>query len=294
MHSFLLQRPEGGRSCLLVRPGAGNGRHPLVLVLHGYQASAAQVMGQAYPPSPLALWRQLAEREGLLLAAPQGWRRSWNAGFADARNDAPTDDVGFIAALIEHLVATEHADPERVFVVGSSKGGMMALRLACDLAPRLAAVAALLASLPQHACYAAPAQAPSMLLLAGSADPLVPYGGGWRWLTRPGGRMLGAEASVAWWRERAGLSQVQPTHWSWPGAAQAKGRTRAERWIWGDDPAGRQLGFIRIEGGGHAEPSATQRYPKLLRPLIGVQNADFEIVEAVWEFFRLKRRPPGR
>lgn len=48
------------------------------------------------------------------------------------------------------------------------------------------------------------------------------------------------------------------------------------------------MGLYKIENGGHAEPSITKRYPYFINKLVGRQNADFEVAEAAWEFFREK------
>src|SRR5881398_298912 len=66
-----------------------------------------------------------AEREKVLLIAPEGTKGSdGKAAWNDCRTDAPTnatsDDVGFISALIDIATADLHADPERIYVFGSS------------------------------------------------------------------------------------------------------------------------------------------------------------------------------
>ena len=53
------------------------------------------------------------------------------------------DDVGYIAALVDHLSAELCIDTDRVFASGYSNGGMFAHRLGCALGDRLAAVAQL-------------------------------------------------------------------------------------------------------------------------------------------------------
>ena len=44
---------------------------------------------------------------------------------------AGTDDVAFIAKLVEKLVATAPPMPRRVYVTGISNGGAMAMTLVC-------------------------------------------------------------------------------------------------------------------------------------------------------------------
>jgi poly(3-hydroxybutyrate) depolymerase len=43
--------------------------------------------------------------------------------------------------------------------------------------------------------------------------------------------------------------------------------------------------LYRIDGGGHAEPSPSERYGALYRHFAGPQNADIEYAEEVWSFF---------
>ncbi len=48
--------------------------------------------------------------------------------------------------------------------------------------------------------------------------------------------------------------------------------------------------LIRIDGGGHVEPSRTQRYVGLIARVLGTQNGDLEMADEVWRFF--KRQSP--
>ncbi|MDC8773031.1 CE1 family esterase [Roseateles albus] len=285
----LLLRPEGPRNYLLAQPRLRpKERTPLVILLHGFGASAAQLLGQGFPPSPLAHWLEIAEREHCLLAVPDGVGHSWNDGFADAPINAKTDDCGFIGALIDELIESQHVDAARVYVMGVSKGGMMAFRLATELAPKLAAFSAVLASMPLNNKCPPPRVPLSALLIASQADPLVRYSGGsFLKNRRQSGSMLGIEASIDVWRKLAGLTGnavPQPLQ-----QRVASNKTRATRFIWGADPQQLQVGLIRIDQGGHAEPSPTRRYPRWIQWLVGEQNADFETAEAAWDFFKEKR-----
>jgi hypothetical protein len=62
--------------------------------------------------------------------------------------------------------------------------------------------------------------------------------------------------------------------------------------MWGQAPDGLQVGLYRIDGAGHAEPSRLKRYPRFINWLTGLQNADLEVAEAAWDFFREKRARP--
>ncbi|MEJ6005995.1 hypothetical protein WG899_10590 [Paucibacter sp. AS339] len=295
-----LDSPDGLRRYQLALPSArpaeaSPGLRPLVILLHGFGASGAQLLGQGFPPSPFAQWLEIAEREAWVLAAPDGSGKSWNDGFADASANAKTDDVGFIRCLIDHLIATQAVDPRRVYVMGVSKGGMMSLRLAAELGPKLAGFCAVLASMPRNSRCAMPSHPLPALFIASRSDPLVRYeGGSFRKNRHQAGEMLGIEASVAVWRDLAGLhglgGQARCTPIAPQAPLDASPKTKASRQDWGGEAKGSmQVSLVTIEGGGHAEPSPTRRYPSWINLLTGAQSADFETAELAWAFFKDKR-----
>jgi len=181
-------------------------------------------------------------------------------------------------------------EPERIHVIGVSKGGMMAYRIAAELAPRLAAFATVLAAMPQRAAYAMPEAALPALIVAGDKDPFIPYSGGKSfvtlWFTAPS---LGMEATADVWRKLARLADT-PAVEHMPAA---KGDpTRALRYTWGGQAGALQVRLVQIVGGGHAEPSRKKRYPGLFSRFPGRQNAGIEIAEEACNFFKDKRRAP--
>lgn len=89
------------------------------------------------------------------------------------------------------------------------------------------------------------------------------------------------------WRELAGISDTPEV--ARLASAAPRARTSVTRFIWGQAPDGLQVGLYRIEGAGHAEPSRLKRYPRFINWLTGLQNADLEVAEAAWDFFREKR-----
>jgi len=290
-----MMRPEGPRHYLKAVPSCPTAeKRPLVVVLHGSGASAEQVMGLAFPFSPLSVWLEIAEREQVVVVAPDGVKRrgqrAWNDGFADVASNPQCDDVGFIGAVIDRAIAEDDVDPERIYVIGVSKGGMMAYRVAAELAPQLAAFATVLAAMPQRASYAMPQTALSALIAASEKDPFIPYSGGKSfvtlWFTAPS---MSVEATAAVWRKLAHL----PSEPAIEQLAATKGdSTRASRYTWGARPNALQVVLLKISGGGHAEPSRKKRYPGLFSRFPGRQNASIEIAEEAWTFFKDKRRAP--
>lgn len=287
--SATLERPEGPR-CYLVAapPGKTPGGRGLIVVLHGAGASARQVMGLAFPPSPLSVWLEIAAREQLVVMAPDAGKGGWTDCFASSERKAKKDDVGFIGALIDRAVAEHDVDPARVYLIGVSRGGWMAYAVAKALPHRLAAFSSVLAGMPPPGRVQEPATPLPALIVGCTADPLIRYRGGKPWYAfRMAEPVSGIEDSAHAWRLLAGLPDTP--HVTRLPMLDPRARTSVTRFLWGDDPHGLQVGLYRIEGAGHAEPSRLKRYPRFVNWLTGLQNGDLEVAEAAWEFFRDKR-----
>ena len=295
-----IQRPEGLRTYLQVLPdqaaGTRSALRPLVILLHGHGGSPAQLLGERGTAAPMSLWRGLVDTENLLLMAPAGLPgNDHHAGWNDCRQDgngrSAADDTGLVRALIDRAVQTLHADPARVYVMGMSNGAMMALRLATEMPELLAGVVAISGLQAAHSACAAPERAVPLLLMMGTADPLVPYGGGnVQFISRTSrGAVHGAEDTVATWRRLAGLPDTPDARTTRPHQLDTD-TTRATRTVWGTDPAGIQVELLTLEGAGHVEPSLRQRIRAPYTWLVGKQNGDAEAVEEAWAFLRQRRR----
>ena len=278
-----LPRPEGPRRYLVATPpGASAGGRGLIIVLHGAGASAEQVLGLAFPPSPLSVWLDIAAREQLVVIAPDAGKGGWSDCFASEARVARKDDVAFIDALIDHAIARHGVDPARVYLIGVSRGGWMAYAAATRLPHRLAAFSAVLAGMPPPGRTEAPTTPLPALIFGCTADPLIYYRGG-----KPGDALgfaeprRGNEATPHAWRELAGLPDT-PDVVRLP-VSDPRARTSVTRFMWGQAVDGLQVGLYRIEGAGHAEPSRLKRYPRFINWLTGLQNA-------AWDFFREKRK----
>jgi polyhydroxybutyrate depolymerase len=294
-----LSRPEGARHYLLAQPAPDAGASlPLVILLHGHGASAAWMVGrESFAGYTTQDWMRLAGREKILLIAPQGVKGSdgkaaWNDCRADATTNAETDDVGFIAALIDKAVAEHRADPRRIYVFGTSNGGAMAYRLGIELGPRLAAIGVQSALMPARSKCQPPAHPLPVFITHGTADKIAPYAGGdvAHSALRGRGTGLSVDESAAIWRRLARLPETA-TLYRYPHAELSKG-TSATRYLWGSDPAQLQVALLRIEGGGHTHSSTSETLPWLLGKLLGEVNHDVDTSDAAWEFFRDKRAAP--
>ncbi|MRW86684.1 hypothetical protein GJ698_21685 [Pseudoduganella sp. FT26W] len=102
-----------------------------------------------------------------------------------------------------------------------------------------------------------------MFFTHGTADRIAPYDGGEVKAFSLSGRGSGIsiDASVAIWRELAGLTAPPATH-LYP-HLQARDPTSATRMTWGAAPAQLQIELLRIDGGGHTGSSRCEK-PGLL------------------------------
>lgn len=271
------------RHYLLRLPPGERAPRPLVILLHGHSGSAARLVGERARAAPYRRWIEIAERERLILAAPDGAKGSdnqqgWNDCRGDARTNPATDDVAFLEDMINDIQREWPVDRQRIFVVGTSNGGNMALRMAIERPDLVAGVAAVVAAMPAQSKCTPPQRAVPVLIMNGTGDPLLPFGGG----TVGGkgssrGSVLSTQESVEVWRRLAGARGAVELY-SFPDR-DTKDESRVER------ASTANVVLYRIVGGGHTEPSIRERYPRLIQRLLGPQNGDIEMADEVWRFF---------
>jgi polyhydroxybutyrate depolymerase len=114
----------------------------LVIAMHGGGGDANQFEST----SRLSV---KADAAGFIVVYPEGVKsdgvlqaRTWNAGkCCDYARDNNINDVKFISALIDELLAKYKIDPKKVYATGHSNGGMLSYRLACEISEKIAAIA---------------------------------------------------------------------------------------------------------------------------------------------------------
>jgi polyhydroxybutyrate depolymerase len=184
--TYVLHVPPG-----LQRP---NG---LVINLHGSgQSGAVQ--------AALTNYNAVADTHGFVVAYPDGIDQSWADGRGASVPDRQgVDDVGFLAALADRLSRDFAIPPGRVFVTGMSAGAFMANRFGCDRADLVTAIAPVAGTLGAGVpCR--PSRPVSVLQIHGTADPVVPFGGG-PMVGRGGpSEIVSAPALTEMWRSLSG------------------------------------------------------------------------------------------
>lgn len=246
---------------------------PVVISLHGGGADANWQMTRTG-------LNATADKHGFLVVYPQGTlavvgkARTWNAGSCCGRAQRKNvDDVAFIRALIDDLKRHYQVDPTRIYATGMSNGAMMAYRLACELADRIAAISAVAGTLGIDHCV--PSRPIGLLHFHGTADRYVPFGGGY-----------GLERSSGSFRSVADTISVFVQHDDCapePDVLFTRSGVRYVRY-----PScinGTHVDLCVIEGGGHTWPGGTPY------PAEGETTEEISANEASWSFFESQRLP---
>lgn len=90
---------------------------------------------------------------------------------------APADDIAFFNSMLDKIEAKDSVDVSRIYVTGLSEGGFMTLRVGCAMADRVAAIAPVGAAMPKK-MICLPLRPVPAVMINGTSDPVVPYGGG--------------------------------------------------------------------------------------------------------------------
>lgn len=262
---------------------AGKRKIPLVIVLHGSGIDGARIRSwTGYE------FDRMADEYGFAVAYPDGYKRNWN----DIRKNAPfpakkknIDDVGFIKSLIERYRLSHDIGPLQVYVFGYSNGGTMAFRLAMSEPGLLAGIATVSANLPTLENLAGDLRAPMppVLMINGTADPIIPYEGG---KVKFFGKDLGKVISASSTAEAFAESHTGPTTTQTERLPHLNpdDPTSVERKAWLKDEQ-KLVTLFTVYGGGHVVPQSVAKFPRLM----GKVNRDISAAREAVEFWGLDR-----
>lgn len=258
-------------------PGAGRHPLPLVVLLHGHSGTGTGMIR-------LTDFNAIADRAQFLVVYPDGVDRSWADGRGITEADQQhVDDVAFFRALLDDVARRWPVDSNRVFAAGISNGGFMAERLACDAGGRIAAIGVVAATLSDTLMGRCRLPRPvSVMMMNGTDDPLVPFGGG---EIRGGrGRVQSAPSTAAAW-SRWNRCLATPLERTFPDTA-GDGTFVTEDTYTGC-PGHVAVIAYRIAGGGHTWPGGPQY---LTVRLVGRASRNLAGSEVLWEFFAAHSR----
>lgn len=118
----------------------------------------------------------IADRENFILETPESTIPEMTARWNYNNNPDYADDIGFINALMDSIIAQYNINEDRIYCAGSSGGAVMALNLACHIGDRLAAITAVKGIMNREVfenCN--PSKPMPILQLHGTEDRIIPY-----------------------------------------------------------------------------------------------------------------------
>ena len=258
---------------------------PLLVLLHGGGSDGRAMVR-------FTGFNRIADEEGLLVVTPDGVEKHWNDGRENTGYKAhreSIDDVGFISALIDFLSTQYNVDRERIYVAGISNGGMMAYRLGLELPHKIAAIAPVVAALPEPLAKKTYEDVPvPAVIVNGTEDPLVPWAGGdVRFMRKTMGRVLSVPDTVQFWQNKNHCLKT-PVISELPDNDPGDGmKVIKSEYAAGAD--GGDLVFYAVEGGGHTWPGPRALVQYMPPFLIGRACKDFDATAVIWSFFSTHR-----
>ena len=282
------------RRALVHVPTNDDGKSPLPLVLmfHGNGGTPEAIAQESG-------WVAKSDAEKFIIVFPEGTRPdmtqppkfgsnnpAWNDGSGRFHaGEQNTDDIAFIAALLDQLEAKFPVDKRRVFATGFSNGASMTFRVGVELSARIAAIAPVSGALWVDASKAA--LPVSLLYITGTEDPINPMeGGAPKMASGSGFKGVPEKAkppvreSIAQWAKVLGCAPEAK-----PLASTVEGISTV---AYTGGRAGAEVIFTTIAGHGHIWPGAKSPLPEFI---LGKATSKLNATDAVWKFFKAHPKP---
>ncbi len=275
--SHTLQHGTYQRSYYLHVPPSLPPNQPLslVLVFHGGG-------GQGKGMEGISGFSALADKQGFIVAYPDGVGHRWRTYPEATPEHKAVDDVGFTSALIDQLSQMFQIAPERIYAAGISNGAAFSFRLACELSSRIAAIGTVAGALSGlEASHCKPDHAVAVIDFHGTADPIIRYDGGVVRGAENAEPLLSTPDTITHWRQIDGCPSVDQRV-ALPHSTSAD-TTSVEEQASEACKGGTAVVAYTINDGGHTWPGGPQYLPVVL---IGKTNRDIMATDLIWDFFR--------
>lgn len=212
---------------------------PVVICLHGFGDNMNNFfnIGMNY----------IADTANFIVLTPQArydafaGGNAWNSGasYLGYQLSQTVNDVGFINALLDTLIATYNIDQSRIYATGFSLGGFMCQRLACESTLRFTAIASVSGTIGTS-LVCNPAQEIPVCHFHGTADGTIAYTG----------NMYGndAEVLVNYWVTFNGCN-ITPVQTTLPDLV-SDGKT-VDHYLYNNGNNGTDVEFYKINNGAH-------------------------------------------
>ena len=183
--------------------------------------------------------------------------------------------------MLDQLTSKFSVDASRVYAVGLSEGGFMSLRLGCALGDRIAAIAAVGAAMPKT-MICLPSRSVPLVMINGTADPVVRYGGG----TEENLRLttLSVEDTAKAWAKINRCAE-KPEHSTLP---TAKGGTEVKVQTYNGCQQDAQIVSYSLKGAGNTWPGGMQYEAE---KQVGKTAEDFNANATMWSFLVTRKLP---
>jgi polyhydroxybutyrate depolymerase len=234
---------------------------PLILNLHGYGSNSFEQM-------LYGSFTAIADTANFIIVHPDGTEDNTGSQFWNSFGLSAPNDVAFLSALIDTMIATYNIDPTRIYSTGMSNGGFMSYTLACELSERITAIASVTGAMVVGQNNTCNAEHPTPAMqIHGTADATVPYNGN--------STMMATEDVVQYWvdfnacNSTAEMTSVPNTN--------TNDNCTAEHYIYTGGNNGATVEFFKVIGGGHSWPGAIFN--------INTTCMDFNASKEIWRFF---------
>ena len=260
------------RSFLIYVPTNIKENAPLVVAIHGYTSSAKTLMGYSGI-------NQIADKEGFLVAYPQGTKDSrdnnfFNVGY-EFHSDSKVNDVNFIREIVLNLTKNYKLNSKRVFATGMSNGGDMSYLLACtssDLFTAVAPVAGVMMKDTLENCN--PVKKIPIFEIHGTKDSISKFEGDMnnedKW-----GAYYDLPSTIEFWVNKHALSEKETIQLENKNTEDGTTITFERYW---SDESQREVWFYIVNDGNHTWPGMTGLFSR-------TANQDINSAEEIWKFF---------
>jgi polyhydroxybutyrate depolymerase len=257
---------------------------PVVIAFHG---------GGGNPQSmrKLSGLNSKADEAGFIVVYPYGTGRlesqflTFNGGdCCGYAMENQIDDVSFVRALLDDLATVTRIDLRRVYATGLSNGGIIAYRVAAELADRIAAIAPVGGPLMMESIQ--PSRAVPVMHFHGTGDESAPFQGGYgKGFSGKGGvtDFKSVEFTLNQWIEANGCQKTPSVE---PLPDKTNDGMTCTRKTWSGGRDGSEVVLIEIENGGHTWPGME---PPVA--MLGQSTKDISANDLMWEFFQKHALP---
>ena len=241
---------------------------PVVLAIHGF-GSGKDIF------ATISQMGVLAQQEGFVAVFSHGLGQppAWDYSVDGA-------DLAYLNDLLDTVESHLCIDLAREYVTGFSAGAAMTTLLSCTQPERFAAIAPVAGASEWESCE--PSEEMPVVVFHGTDDPAALFEGGVGEGVEPPEGVIGVGQPVAQrvaaWAERNGCA----------GDGTETNPAEGVRLVTYDCPAGAEVEFYILDGGGHTWPGS--EFQVALESVLGPTNMNLDATETMWAFFQQHAR----